>query len=140
MVEEEVHRLLALEVTDVVAAPGMEEDEILALAASLVRDQDSVLGDAVVSEAERRGIDVRDSDFGTRGVGMGSLGMVEGRTVAVIEPGFGDDIGSDPHELVQVAEEMEARDQVVACVILDGTLAGLVGMSHPRLEASILPS
>ena len=68
--------------TQVVAAPGFETDDILRLTAAVERASEHPLARAIVAAAENAGLTVPDvSDFDAP-AGKGAVGSVEGRRVA----------------------------------------------------------
>jgi Cu+-exporting ATPase len=68
--------------TKVIAAPGFEEDEILALVASLERASEHPLAAAVVSGARARGLELVEPVGFQATIGKGVRGDVNGRDVA----------------------------------------------------------
>ena len=70
-------------VTSVSADAGMEENDLLSLAASVERLSEHPLGEAIVAEAERRGLETADADDFTAIPGKGATGTVGGLSVAV---------------------------------------------------------
>ncbi|QWF77957.1 heavy metal translocating P-type ATPase [Amycolatopsis sp. CA-230715] len=71
------------EVTDVVCAPGMTEERVLALAASVERLSPHVLAAAIVRAAAAAGVPVERAQDVTETPGTGVRGVVDGRRVTV---------------------------------------------------------
>jgi P-type Cu+ transporter len=117
----------------VVALPGgpVDESELLRLAASLERASEHPLASAIVAGAEARGIaPVLASDFESR-TGLGVLGNVSGRRVALGNRAFLTELGIEPGELADRAEALRADGETVILVAVDGRPAGLVAVADP---------
>ncbi len=114
----------------VMAAPGWSEAELLSAAASLERASEHPLAAAVVSEAQRRGLDLVKVEEFRSAPGEGIRGRVGGRPMA---------LGSqkilegqvEPRRLLHQAESLRESGQTVMFVIADGQLAGLLGAEDP---------
>ena len=64
-------------------ADGIDEDELLRLAAAVERESEHPLAEAVVREAEREGIDVPQAEAFESVPGHGALAQVAGRRLAI---------------------------------------------------------
>jgi len=114
-------------------APGGElnEDEILRLAASVERLSEHPLAEAIVAEAERRGVSGRQVvDFESH-PGKGVIGVVEGRQVAVGNAVLLSDLGADPSPLESRAAELAGAGQTTVFMAIDGRLAALLAIADP---------
>ncbi len=120
----------------IVPADGFEEQEILALAASLERASEHPLAQAIVEGATQRGAELAETtDFNSR-TGRGVVGRIGDREV-----GFGNqklmrELGTDIDSLLGTADEMRAQAQTVMFLAVDGRLAGLVGVADPIKEST----
>src|SRR3546814_8130082 len=70
------------EVTDVIVV-GIDEDRLLALVAAVERESEHPLAEAVVIEAERRGVPVLGAEDFDSVPGHGALATVDGHRVVV---------------------------------------------------------
>ncbi len=132
-------------VTEVVAADGFGEDEVLGLAASVERGSEHPLAGAVVRAAEDRGLAMAQaSRFGSE-TGRGVRGVVGERAVLVGTAGF---VGGEPvdggESALSGAPGLEARatalrneGRTVVFVGVDGLVAGLVAVSDPLKATSL---
>ena len=121
----------------VVPAPGLDENELLRLAASVEKASEHPLAQAIIAGAASRGINVRAaSDFAST-TGRGVRGVVDGRTVALGNRGMLEQLGVQSGELVERAEAMRVDGQTVMFAVVDGTLAGLIGVADPIKEDSL---
>jgi Cu+-exporting ATPase len=90
--------------TEVLAAEGFDESELLRLAASLERASEHPLAAAIVDGAGERGLDLAEaSDFASV-TGKGVTGSVAGRLVALGNLRLLEQLGVDPGGLAGEAE------------------------------------
>lgn len=126
--------------TDVVVSEGVEEDHLLALAASLERGSEHPLAEAIVSGAEERGLTFNDVTGFEAKTGKGVHGTVGGRSVALGNAAMLADLGIDPAALSNQTEALRGEGKTVMFVTLDGALAGLVAVADrikPTTAAAI---
>ncbi|MFJ8050315.1 heavy metal translocating P-type ATPase [Streptomyces luteogriseus] len=113
------------QVTDVRPLPGsgLDEGELLTLAAAAERPSEHPLARAVVDAARERGLDLPDARDFTSAPGVGVTAVVDGRTVAVGAPArLLDDADG-------TAAELEESGRTAVLVVVDGTPAGLLGIA-----------
>ncbi|MFD8234689.1 heavy metal translocating P-type ATPase [Streptomyces sp. NPDC059696] len=111
--------------TDVRPLPGsgLDERELLILAAAAERPSEHPLARAVVDAARERGLDLPDARDFTSAPGVGVTAVVGGRTVAVGAPArLADDA-------VGTAAELEESGRTAVLVVVDGVPAGLLGVA-----------
>jgi Cu2+-exporting ATPase len=114
---------------DAVRTDGLDEAELLRLAAAVERESEHPLAEAVVQAATARGLAVPFSQ-GFRAVpGAGAIAEVEGRAVAVgsrrlmeVEEIALDGIG-------EVGAELQGAGRTVTYVAVDGRAAGVVALA-----------
>jgi P-type Cu+ transporter len=115
----------------IVPAPGVGEDDVLRVAASLDQGSEHPLADAIVAEARRRGLPlgaVADFESST---GIGVRGTVDGIPVAVGNTVLMTQLGIDPGPLRTEAEQWRERGASVVFVAADRQLRGLVAVADP---------
>jgi Cu+-exporting ATPase len=106
------------------AFTGFSQVEVLRFAASLERASEHPLANAVVEGARQRGIaPVAVTDFSSV-TGMGVIGTVAGRNIALGSDAFVPGGG-------ETAEALRAEGQTVMLLAVDGKLAGLLGVEDP---------
>ncbi|HTW89342.1 MAG TPA: heavy metal translocating P-type ATPase [Candidatus Binataceae bacterium] len=120
-----------------VALPGIDEQELLRLAASVERSSEHPLAGAIVAAARERGVTLADPREFQALAGMGVVANIDGRRVAVGgERLFGQN--ADPtRELAEQAATIRAEGQTVMFVALDDRPAGMLGVADPIKESSI---
>ncbi|TVR97098.1 MAG: heavy metal translocating P-type ATPase [Rhodospirillales bacterium] len=128
--------------TDVVAAEGFSEDDVLQAAAAVESGSEHPLGEAVVAGAEERGLTVSQvKDFKAMS-GLGVQGQTEGRTVRVGSRELLQRHDIDSSDLEETIRSLEEAGKTVMLVAVDDRAAGLVAVadtvkedSKPAIEA-----
>ena len=122
--------------TEVVAAEGFEENEVLRLAASLERGSEHPLAAAIIAGAEARGLDLaKASDFAAA-IGMGIEGEIEGRALALGNRRLMQDRGVDVAALEERAEGLRGDGATVMFLAAGGKAAGLIAVADPIKETT----
>jgi len=115
--------------TAVVPAPGVGEDELLSLAASLEKGSEHPLASAVVTGAAARGLTLTAvSEFHSL-PGQGVTGSVSGRPAALGNEKLLADMKFEPGDLAAEAEKLRAEGQTVVFVAANGRVQGLLGVA-----------
>jgi Cu+-exporting ATPase len=118
-------------VTSLVAAPGLDETELLGLAASLERGSEHPLAAAIVTHAEDHGIALRDTDHFASETGKGVTGTVDGKAVALGNAKLMAALSVDIADVTDEAERRRREGETVMFVAIDGNVAGLIGVADP---------
>ncbi len=114
-----------------VPAPGQDENEILRLAASLERGSEHPLAAAIVAGAEENGIQLADARDFRSITGKGVVGAVDGQQVALGNRRLLEELGVGASELAARSEELRRDGQTVMFVVVDRSVAGLIGVADP---------
>jgi Cu+-exporting ATPase len=118
-------------------AGGMEEPELVRLAASLERGSEHPLAGAIVAGAAARGAGALAEARGFRSVtGKGVVGEVDGRAVALGNAALLEELGIDPGELSARAEARRREGETVMLAAVDGRPAGLLAVADPIKEST----
>ena len=115
----------------VTPAAGIDERELLRLAAGLERGSEHPLAAAIVKGTEARGIAPATVDEFQSMTGKGVRGRVDGRDVVLGTRGLMEGLGVQAGALADRAEALRAEAQTVMFVAIDNRLAGLVGVADP---------
>lgn len=117
------------DVTDIVSF-GIDERELLRLAASAEKGSEHPLAEAVVRKARAEGIDLADAESFEAIPGKGVVSLVDGREVAVGNRMFFRDRGIDlPAEVLSRAEALEGQGRTAVLIGLDGRVSGVVAIA-----------
>jgi Cu+-exporting ATPase len=125
-------------VTDVVTAGSRAEskDLVLRLAASAERGSEHPLGQAIVAEAEARGVALADPQDFEAIPGKGVRALVEGHTVLVGKPGWVGQEGIALGDLAAEIERLQAEAKTAMVVSVDGEPAGVLSVADTLKEGS----
>ena len=113
------------------AHSGMDGSTLLRLAGSLEHVSEHPLAGAIVSGARERGVSLAAVGDFQSVTGKGVVGAVDGRTVAIGNLRHLEAAGIDPGPLRERAEALRRVGQTVVFVVVDGSLAGLLGVADP---------
>jgi Cu+-exporting ATPase len=119
-------------VTSLIPNAGFDEQQVLALAASLEQDSEHPLARAIVNEANERKISLEPvGDFEST-TGGGVSGRINRQRVLIGKEAFVQARGlSIPSELSAEARELQGKAQTVVWVSSNGSVAGVLGISDP---------
>ena len=118
-------------------AAGFDAGELLRLAATLERGSEHPLAAAIVKGAEDRGIFSTGSAENFESLtGQGVRGRVGGHAVVLGNQSLLEQLHADAGALAAKAEVLRADGQTVMFVIVDGNIAGLVGVADPIKETT----
>ncbi|ESY12819.1 MULTISPECIES: heavy metal translocating P-type ATPase [unclassified Mesorhizobium] len=117
--------------TDVVAADGLSENELLALAAGLEKGSEHPLAEAIVGGAGERGLTLIEASGFDAVTGKGVSGTVSGRKVSLGNAAMMADVGMDTASLSAKAEALQAEGKTAMFVAVDKRLAGIVAVADP---------
>ena len=125
----------------VAATPGVDEDELLVLAAAVEADSEHPLARAVVRAADERGLARAGAESFEALAGRGARASVAGREVAVGGPRMVTDLGLEtPATLVAAADAWASGGRTVLHVVADGEVLGLLGIEdevRPESAAAV---
>ncbi|MDQ6615657.1 MAG: heavy metal translocating P-type ATPase [Actinomycetota bacterium] len=128
------------QVTEIVAAPGVAEFDMLRLAAAVERESEHPLAEAVVTHAHTAGIADAVADSFENIAGHGATGTVDGRRVAVGNTRLLAREHIDVGALGAQHKALAAVGQTVMWVAVDGRPAGLIAVAdavRPTSAAAI---
>ncbi|WP_374151426.1 copper-transporting P-type ATPase [Xanthomonas hortorum] len=115
----------------VVPAPGFEAREVLRLAASLDQGSEHPLADAIVRQARAQGIALDAVEDFESGSGIGVLGRVADRSLALGNTVLMTQAGVAVEALAAQAEALRQEGASVMYLAADGGLVGLLAVSDP---------
>jgi len=124
-----------IEVTDIIpAASG--ESEILRLAASAERRSEHPIGEAIVAEAQARGIELDDPEDFHAHTGFGVSAKVGSRRVLAGNPRLMEQSGVDIAGVSAHLQRLSSEGKTPVLVAADGRMEGVIAVSDsPRPDA-----
>jgi Cu+-exporting ATPase len=112
-------------------AQGISESELLTMAASLERASEHPLGASIVAGANERKLKLEDAKEFSALTGKGAKATVAGKQVAVGNQKMLEELKIDAGALSARAEVLRADGQTVMFVVMDGAVAGILGVADP---------
>jgi len=119
------------QLASVLARNSAETHEVLAYAAALEKASEHPLAEAIVQGAAARGISPAAVSGFRSFTGLGVTGCVDGREVALGNPGLLARLGIVADAWTEAADRLRAEGQTVVFVAIDGRSAGLIGVADP---------
>jgi len=120
----------------VVTSGDFDEQELLRLVASVERASEHPLAAAIISGAEARGLTIRAATEFASITGKGVRGVVDGKRVALGNRALLTELGVEAYAPVDLAEHLRADGQTVMYAVIDGKVAGVIGVADPIKETT----
>jgi Cu+-exporting ATPase len=117
--------------TEVIAAEGVSEKDLLQAVASLEQASEHPLATAIVAGAKEREVALGGVGEFTSITGKGVKGVVDGRQVVVGNAALLREEGIDAVAMVQRAEALRHDGRTVILAAIDQRVAGLIAMADP---------
>jgi len=129
-------------VTDVIPLDSLypTENQVLQMAASAEKGSEHPLGKSIVSEAERRGIELYNPQNFKASSGMGVQATVNGSRVSVGKPKWFKELGVDIKSAEDHIRRLQMDGKTVMVMVADGTPCGLISVADtlkPESKAAI---
>ena len=108
------------QITDITAVPGMDENDVLSIAASIEKMSNHPIAKAIVREAERRGLNVPKATETVETPGVGVSGTADGKRIDVSRYSAGGNSGIsikiDGNGAGNIAFSYEIRDSAKTAI------------------------
>lgn len=124
------------EVTDVVSAGDVTEDELLSLVATAEKGSEHPIGEAIVKSAVARGMSLGKAAGFDAVTGHGIKADVDGRKVAIGNAALLKDMGVDPAALSEHVDRLSDEGKTAVFVAVDGKPAGVIAVADTVKEYS----
>jgi Cu+-exporting ATPase len=118
-------------VVAIIPNTGFQEAEVLRLAASVERASEHPLAAAIVQAASERGIEISSAQDFDSPTGKGVTGKVDGRSVAIGNAKFLQELGVITAAMEAEAERLRHDGATAISVAVDGAVAGVIGIADP---------
>jgi Cu+-exporting ATPase len=122
--------------TSVFPLNGIDESDLLRLAASLERGSEHPLAAAIVTAAQHRNLTLTEAADFKSITGKGVAGKIEQKIVALGNSKLLEQLNIDVSEVGERAETRRRDGETVMYVAVDGRLAGLIGVADPIKEST----
>ncbi len=119
------------ELTDIIVSLGNNEEEFLAHAATLEKNSEHPLAEAIVRGAKKRGVKLLTLTDFEAVTGKGVKGNVDGKQVALGNQAMMEDLKVERRAFIEIADQMRAEAKTAMFVAIDGKIAGLIAVSDP---------
>jgi Cu+-exporting ATPase len=113
------------------AVSGLDGNDVLRLAASLERQSEHPLADAIVRAAQEQKLALANAENFDSPVGKGVVGTVEGHALVIGNRRIMADAGIDTVPLDGRADDMRKDGATAIYVAIDGKIAGLLAIADP---------
>ncbi|MBN8193686.1 copper-translocating P-type ATPase [Bacillus sp. NTK074B] len=123
-------------VTDIVTSESISEEDLLILAASAEKGSEHPLGEAIVREAEERGLTLRKTDFFDAITGQGIEVTVEGDDLLLGNRKLMDENDVDVGELAEVSDRLAAEGKTPMYIAVEEEIAGIIAVADTVKETS----
>jgi Cu+-exporting ATPase len=112
------------------------EDQLIYLAASAEKASEHPLGEAIVAEAGKRGIQINDpSDFAAV-AGKGITATIDSREVLVGSPIYLSELGLNLDGYASEMEELQGQAKSIVLVAVDRSILGMIAVADAPKETS----
>jgi Cu2+-exporting ATPase len=124
------------QVVAVVAADGIDEDELLRLSAAVERESEHPLADAIVRAARSQGIEPPRAEAFEAVAGHGAVGTIEGHRVVIGNASLLEHEHAELDGLSARAAELAGKGQTVVHVARDGRAIGVIAIADAPRETA----
>ena len=120
----------------VVGHDGFAGDEVLQLAASLEQGSEHPLADAIVAEARRRDLVLKEAEDFESVTGQGVRARVGGRSLALGSAALMRASGAEVGVLAEQAERLRLEGATAMFLAVDGRAAGMIAVTDPIKDST----
>jgi Cu+-exporting ATPase len=124
-------------VTDIVPIDGMDETELMTIAAVAERGSEHPLGRSIVDKSRELGCLLGEMQDFEAISGRGIRAKVDGKIVLIGSPRFLDEQGIDTATLKETIHRLQSNARTAVVVAVDGKAAGVIGIADTVKEGSI---
>ncbi len=118
-------------VTEIVTAEGIDNNDVLRLAASLEAPSEHPLASAIVQAAREKDLPLSPVEQFNQPVGQGAMGLVDGHKLAIGHAAFLGSQGISTELLAAKADDLRRSGATAVFLAMDGKLAGVLAIADP---------
>ncbi|NMH69001.1 copper-translocating P-type ATPase [Bacillus sp. RO3] len=123
-------------VTDIVTVEEVSEEELLTVAASAEKGSEHPLGEAIVREADERGLPLRKTDFFNAVTGHGIEVTIEGEDVLLGNRRHMDDNDVELGEWTEISDRLAAEGKTPMYIAVEEEIKGIIAVADTVKETS----
>ena len=112
------------------------ENELLRLSASVEKGSEHPLGDAILAEAEARGLDLVEPDGFYNEAGLGVVAEVQGKKVLVGNKRLMENKGLGLAEIQEQISEIQSQGKTIVLVAVENRISGIFAIADTIKENS----
>jgi Cu+-exporting ATPase len=124
------------ELVEVFSSNKWDRKTLLYYAGSIEKGSEHPMSSAITAGAEAEGVILSATESFKALPGKGVIGKIDGHAVSLGNLKLLDDMGITAGEFQKKAESMSAEGQSVIFLAVDGTIAGLLGVTDPVKEST----
>ncbi len=118
-------------VTDIIPVDGIDQNELLTLAASLERGSEHPLAEAIIKGAEDRGHKLSNSEGFEAITGKGVTGKIGTKKVSLGNTGMMDALNLDITSFHHQADQLRDEGKTAMFIAIDNQFSGLIAVADP---------
>jgi Cu+-exporting ATPase len=123
--------------TRIIAKPGIDEDEVLRLAASVEQQSEHPLAAAIVNAAKERKLALEQPEAFDSVTGGGVVGRVGGSNILIGKPELLEQRGvRDLKPILEMGKDLQASGETVVFVARNGEAIGALAIADPIKETT----
>lgn len=119
-----------------ITTSGMQENELLTLAASLERQSEHPLAEAIVQAAKERNLSFNEVKDFKYEKGKGITGRADGKQVLIGNAKIMEESGMDVSGFAQKADQLRREGQGIMFIAVDNQPAGFLSVADPVKEST----
>ena len=116
-------------VTDIIPLGGIDSDQLLMIAATAEKGSQHPLGQAIVSEAQERGLETAEAESFDSVTGRGVEAVIKGRALLVGNRGFMEQSDVSIDEIEDESLLLAEEGKTPVFIAIDGELAGVIAVA-----------
>jgi Cu+-exporting ATPase len=127
-------------VTDILATPGINQDELLRVAASAERGSEHPLGEAIINAARERNLTLEDAASFNAIPGHGIEAKIDGKAVLLGNLKLMQDRGFSLNGLEEKASQLSLEGKTPMFLAIDGSSTGIIAVADtlkPNSKAAV---
>lgn len=124
------------EVTDVIPMNGFDPSAVLSMAASVESRSEHPLADAILREAKKRGVPIREITGFEALTGMGAAAKFDGDTCVVGNSRLVEQLGVELNDKAKALAELQEQGKTAVMVVFGRKLAGIIALRDTLRESA----